>query len=124
MRSPARMARAMRSMAAGMSRMESGSCSSSKAGCRKRWAAAGSENPRCTSTLAGGGATRRAAEGAGGGGGGSGRAQSRRAGGLTAGLILGVIAAKRVAFVLIALGHGARDFVFGHQEFLVPEIGR
>src|ERR1019366_1471967 len=119
MRSPARMARAMRSMAAGMSRMESGSCSSSKAGCRKRWAAAGSENPRCTSTLAAGGPIRRAAESAETASG-SGAGNSQRAGGLTAGLILGVIPAKRVAFVLIALGHGARDFVLSHQEFLVP----
>src|ERR1017187_5735817 len=119
MRSPARMARAMRSMAAGMSRMESGSCSSSKAGCRKRGAVAGSENPRCTSTLAAGGPIRRAAESAETASG-SGAGNSQRAGGLTAGLILGVIAAKRVAFVLIALGHGARDLVFGDQEFLVP----
>src|ERR1022692_3195813 len=119
MRSPARMARAMRSMAAGMSRMASGSCNSSKAGCRKRWAAAGSENPRCTSTLAAGGPIRRAAESAETASG-SGAGNSQRAGGLTAGLILGVIAAKRVAFVLIALGHGARDLVFGDQKFLVP----
>ena len=39
-----------------MSRMVSGSCRSSKAGCRKRRAAAGSAKPRCTSTLAAGGA--------------------------------------------------------------------
>src|SRR5260370_41754539 len=115
MRSRSGIARAMRSMAAGMSRRVSGSCSSSKAGRRNRLAAAGSENPRCTSTLAAAGPTCRAADtaetiSA------SGAGNTQRA----AGLILGVIPAKRVAFVRIALSQGACDLVFRDQKFLVP----
>src|SRR5258708_7805636 len=115
MRSRSRIARAMRSMAAGMSRRVSGSCSSSNAGCRNRLAAAGSVNPRCTSTLAAAGPTCRAAD----------KAETTAASGVGstqrgAGLILGVIPAKRVAFVRIALGQCACDLVFRDQKFLVP----
>src|ERR1022692_4800441 len=110
------MARAMRSIATGMSRMVSGSCSCSKAGYRKRRAASGSPNPRCTSTLAASGPIGRAAESAAIAAA-SGAGSTQRGGGL----ILGVIPAKRVAFVHIALvGHGAGDLLFGGQEFLVP----
>src|SRR5450759_4025625 len=119
MRSRSRIARAMRSMATGMSRRVSGSCSSSKAGCRKRWAAAGSRNPRCTSTLAAAGPISRAAESAAAAWA-SGAGNTQRDPWPNAGLILGVIPAKRVAFVQIALGHGARDLVLRHQEFVVP----
>src|SRR5260370_35693107 len=114
MRSRSRIARAMRSMAAGMSRRVSGSCSSSNAGWRNRCAAAGSGNPRCTSTLAAAGPTCRAAD-KGETPGASGVGSTQRGGGL----ILGVIPAKRVAFVRIALGQCACDLVFRDQKFLV-----
>src|ERR1035441_8090693 len=119
MRSRPAMARAMRSTATAMSRMVSGSCSSSKAGCRKRWAAAESRNPRCTSTLAAGGPIPRAADSAATASA-SGAGNTQRDPCLTAGLILGVIPAKLVAFVHIAFRYGAGDLVFRDQEFLVP----
>src|SRR6476646_3748989 len=115
MRSRSRMARAIRSTAAGMSRRVIGSCSSSKAGCKNRLAAAWSEKPRCTSTLAAAGPICRAADKAvticG-----SGAGSTQRAGGL----ILGEIPAKLVAFVQIVLCHRVRDLVFRDEKLLVP----
>src|SRR5580765_446917 len=115
MRSRSRIARAIRATASGISRMVSGSSRSSKLGFRKRRAAAGSESPRRTRTLAASvpipRAPARAATVAS-----SGAGNSQRAGAL----ILGEIPAKRIAFVHIALGHGAGDLVFRQQELLVP----
>src|SRR4051794_2414881 len=95
--------------------MLSGSSSSSNAGWRNRRASTGSENPRCTSTLAAAvpiskavDSVETAAP--------SGEDSTQR----DDGLILGEIPAKRVAFVDFALGHGTSDFVFRDQEFLVP----
>src|SRR3954452_6609731 len=113
------MARAMRSMAAGMSRRVIGSCNSSNAGRRKRLAAAASENPRCASTLAVAGpicsAAHKAATTCV-----SGAGSTQREPGAGAGLVLGEIPAKLVAFVQIVFGHGVCDLVLRHQELLVP----
>src|SRR4051794_29660358 len=114
MRSRSRMARARRSMAAGISRRVSGSCRSSKMGRRKWRAASGSANPRCTNTLAAGGAMRRAAESAATTAG-SGAGMSQRVP-----LVFGEKPAKGIALVEILFGQAGGDLVFHGQVFLVP----
>src|SRR5882757_884131 len=115
MRSLSRMARAMRSIAAGMSRIVSGSCKSSNVGRRKWRAAAGSASPRCTSTLAAGGAMRSAAESAEtAAGSGAGRCQRMPP------LVFGEKPAKGIALVEIFFGQAGGDLVFHGQVFFVP----
>src|SRR5216684_4978425 len=119
MGSLSRMARAIRSIAAGMSRIVSGSCKSSKVGRRKCRAAIGSDSPRCTRTFAAGGPMRKAAESAEtAAGSGAGRRQriSRR----ETESVFGEKPAKGIALVEIFFGQTRGDLVFHGQVFFVP----
>src|SRR5689334_11932532 len=109
------MARAIRSIAADMSRSASGSCRSSKAGRRKCCALSASVNPRCARTFAAGAARRKASRSAlticGSGDGNSQRVPP---------LILGEIPAKGIALVEILFSQVGGDLVFHGQVFFVP----